>query len=266
MKPLLATVVAIVAALLGHQAVAQIVFYEQEGLRGRNFAANARVDNFANIGFNDRASSIVVQRGVWEVCEDAYYRGRCITLRPGEYPSLRAMDMNNKISSVRPVHGKPEYGYAPPPPPGPPPYPYYPHYGEKLYSANVVSVRAVVGPPSQRCWVERQQVVADSGPNVPGAILGGVIGGVLGHQIGSGRGNSVATAIGAVGGAALGANVNRGSQTYTQDVQHCTTVPASPHADYWDVTYVFRGNYHRAQLANPPGATITVNAHGEPRM
>ena len=80
-------------------------------------------------------------------------------------------------------------------------------------TADVVAVRAVMGPPEQRCWVERQQVAAPSAPNVPGAIVGGVLGGVLGHRIGSGRGNDVATAIGAVGGAAIGANVNRGSQT-----------------------------------------------------
>jgi hypothetical protein len=35
---------------------------------------------------------------------------------------------------------------------------------------------------------------------------------------------------------------------------------------YWDVTYVFRGVTHRAQLARAPGATITVNARGEPRV
>lgn len=172
--------------------------------------------------------------------------------------------MNGRISSLRPTRGKPQYAY--PPPPGPPPYPYYPHYGEKLYQANVVSVRAVVGPPQQRCWVEQQQVVTDNNPNVAGAIIGGIVGGVLGHQIGSGRGNDVATAIGAVGGAAVGANVNRGGRTYTQDVQRCATVPGPGRPDYWDVTYQFRGVYHRAQLAAPPGATITVNGRGEPRL
>jgi uncharacterized protein YcfJ len=173
--------------------------------------------------------------------------------------------MSNRISSVRPVRGRPQQAYAPPP--GPPGYAYYPHYGERLYEANVVAVRAVVGPPEHRCWVERGQVVADSGPNVAGAIIGGVIGGVLGHQIGSGRGNDVATAIGAVGGAAVGANVDRGGRrVYTQDVQRCAAVPGSARPAYWDVTYAFRGRYHRAQLSAPPGATITVNRHGEPRM
>ena len=101
---------------------------------------------------------------------------------------------------------------------------------------------------------------------MPGAIIGGVLGGVLGHQIGSGRGNDVATAVGAVGGAAVGANVNRGSQTYTQNVQRCSTVPGSAQVAYWDVTYVFRGATHRAQLSFAPGATITVNGRGEPRV
>ena len=132
--------------------------------------------------------------------------------------------------------------------------------------ANVLAVRAVVGPPQQRCWVEQQQVVRENQPNIAGAVIGGVLGGVLGHQIGSGRGNDVATAVGAVGGAALGANVNRGTQTSTQNVQRCEAVPGSAQPAYWDVTYEFRGVTHRAQLSFAPGATITVNWKGEPRV
>jgi uncharacterized protein YcfJ len=89
----------------------------------------------------------------------------------------------------------------------------------------------------------------------------------MGHQIGSGRGNDVATAVGAVGGAAVGANVNRGgSQTYTQNVQRCSAVPGSAQVAYYDVTYQFQGATHRAQLSFAPGATITVNGRGEPRV
>ena len=142
-------------------------------------------------------------------------------------------------------------------------YPNEPRY----YSVPVTSVRAVVGPPEQRCWVERQQVAAPSSPNVGGAIVGAVIGGVLGHQVGSGRGNDVATAAGAVAGGAIGANVNRGSgQVYGQDVQRCTTVANSGPPDYFDVTYDFRGVQHRVQLTNPPGPTLTVDENGAPRV
>jgi uncharacterized protein YcfJ len=253
------------AMLIAWHAGAQIVFYDREGLRGRSLTASGPIYNFEEVGFNDRASSAVVERGEWEVCEDAYFRGKCLVLKSGQYPSLASFGMNRMISSVRPLSGPAQYGYAPPPP-SMPVYSYYPHHGETLYTANVLAVRAVVGPPEQRCWVEQQQVVRENQPNIAGAIIGGVLGGVLGHQIGSGRGNDVATAIGAVGGAAVGANVNRGTQTSTQNVQRCETVPGSAQPAYWDVTYEFRGVTHRAQLSFAPGATITVNWEGEPRV
>ena len=140
---------------------------------------------------------------------------------------------------------------------------------EPLYEAPVTSVRAVVGPPQQRCWVERQ--IVDSGApgiNVPGAVVGGVVGGILGHQIGSGRGQDLATGIGAAGGAVLGANAGHEAPgaVYTQDVQRCATVPTAARLDYWDVTYNFRGYEHRVQTTTPPGSTILVNAQGEPRV
>ena len=253
------------ALLFAREALAQIVFYENEYLRGRVFSTDRPVDNFARSGFNGRASSAVVERGQWLVCEDPHYRGRCVTLRPGQYNTLGALQLYNRIASARPVNSPPPRPYAPPPPSAPA-YGYYPHYGEPLFQANVVQVRTVVGPPQQRCWVEPQQVVRPNQPNIAGAVLGGVLGGVLGHQVGSGRGNDWATAIGAIGGAAVGANVNRQDQVATQNVQHCDTVPGSARPEYWDVTYVFRGQTHRAQLGFAPGATITVNQFGEPRV
>jgi uncharacterized protein YcfJ len=251
--------------MLAHPAAAQLTLYEAEGLRGQVFTADRPISNLERYGFNDRASSAVVQRGDWEVCEHENWQGNCMILRPGQYPSLAAMGMNNRISSFRRVQGAPRYAYAPPPP-MPAPYPYYLQHGETLFTADVVAVRAVLGAPQQRCWVEQRQVVTDNSPNVPGAIIGGVLGGVLGHQIGNGRGNDVATAVGAVGGAAIGANVNRGAYASTQNVQRCEAVPGSAQPQYWDVTYVFRGVQHRAQLSFAPGATITVNARGEPRV
>jgi len=248
-------------------AGAQVILYDHEGLRGHVFSVNSPINSLADYGFNDRASSAVVERGQWEVCEHAYFSGTCVILRPGQYPSLASLGMNRKISSVRPLMPPPppQQVYAPPPP-SMPVYSYYPRHEETLYTADVVATRVVMGPPEQRCWVEQQQVVKENQANIPGAIIGGVIGGVLGHQIGSGRGNAVATGVGAVGGAAVGANVNRGSQTYTQDVQRCETVPGSAQPSYWDVTYVFRGVTHRAQLSFAPGSTITVNEKGEPRV
>ena len=148
-------------------------------------------------------------------------------------------------------------------------YDYRRRENEPLYEAPVTSVRAVVGPPQQRCWVERQVVDTGSpGINVPGAVVGGVVGGILGHQIGSGRGQDLATGIGAAGGAVVGANVGRDAAgtVYTQDVQRCATVSTAAAVDYWDVTYNFRGYEHHVQTTSPPGRTILVNGQGEPRV
>lgn len=147
------------------------------------------------------------------------------------------------------------------------PAPVYSGPAPRLYTVPVSSVHAVVGPPEQRCWVERQQVVDRGDVNVPGAIAGAVIGGLLGHQIGGGRGRDVATAGGVVAGAAIGANVGRdGAQVYSRDVQRCRTVHREERPAYWDVTYHFRGRLHRAQFGAPPGPTIVVDTDGVPQQ
>src|ERR1700687_2107425 len=211
MKLTLKTLLGVAAIGLATQAAAQVTFYEGEGFRGRAFVADRTIWNFERTGFNDRARSAVVERGRWEVCEDARFEGRCTVLRPGNYESLAGMGMDKRISSVRPVNRAADENEAPPPSPAPV-YEYRQRPSERLYDAQVTSVRAVVGPPEQRCWVEREQVYQDNrgNANVPGAIVGAVIGGVLGHQVGGGRGRDVATAGGAVAGAAIGSNVGRG--------------------------------------------------------
>jgi uncharacterized protein YcfJ len=261
----------LIAALglaLATQAAAQITLYQREGFRGPVFRADGPVWNLDRAGFNDRARSVIIEHGRWEVCDDAHYGGRCAVLRPGSYPSLAEMGLGNRISSVRPIKRRPEYVAEVPPPPPAPVYEYRRRPSEALFQANVTSVHAVYGPPEQRCWIERQQVVErrPDAPNVPGALVGAIIGGVLGHQVGGGRGRDIATAGGAVAGAAIGANVNRGADVaYGQNVQRCTTVPNSGPPAYWEVTYTFHGAEHRAQMSAPPGPTVTVNGRGEPR-
>ena len=250
------------------QAAAQITFYENEGFRGRAFSTSKQVDNFERYGFNDRASSVVVDRGRWEACTDARFEGRCVILRQGSYDSLSGLGVNDRISSVRPVNQQAAYQNEAPEPLAAPTYDYRRRANERIYDVPVTSVRAVVGPPEQRCWVERQQVVEDQrgDPNIGGGIVGALIGGVLGHQVGGGRGKDVATAGGAIAGALIGSNAGRGGgSTYDKDVQRCKTVE-SGRPEYWDVTYNYRGTEHRAQMRTPPGNTIAVNSRGEPRQ
>jgi hypothetical protein len=73
---------------------------------GRNFGGD-RIELAGDLNtlrarnFNDRAGSLVVREGQWEVCEHDDYRGRCEVYGPGRYPALGGM--NNLASSVRRV-------------------------------------------------------------------------------------------------------------------------------------------------------------------
>lgn len=247
-------------------AAAQVTFYEHESFSGRAFTTQKQIGDLARYGFNDRASSVIVAGERWEVCDDARYGGRCVVLRPGRYPSLAAMGLNDRVSSVRTVDRAARIDdsrYAPAPLAA---YDYQRRSDERLYDAPVTSVRAVVGQAEQRCWVEREQVQGHGDANVPGAVVGAVLGGILGHQVGSGRGNDAATVGGAVVGGVVGANVNRDDRSrYSQDVRRCDNAPTQSRADYWDVTYEFRGQEHRMQMSAPPGRTVSVNSQGEPR-
>ena len=269
MNTFLKSTLAVATVAFAAQASAQVTFHEREGFQGRTFTTERAVGNFERYGFNDRASSVVVLRDRWEVCSDAQFAGRCVVLRPGRYASLADMGMNDRASSARVVSRSarvPDDRYAPIPVPV---YDNHRRPSERLYEADVTSVRAVLGQPEQRCWVEREQVAPEQrgDVNVGGAIVGALLGGVLGHQVGGGRGKDIATAGGAVAGAALGANVGRdgGQAAVTRDVRRCDTVPAQGKPDYWDVTYNFRGQEHHIQMVTPPGRTVTVNRLGEPR-
>lgn len=258
------------AVLLGAQAMAQVTFYEGEGFRGRAFTTNQRVGNFERFGFNDRASSVVVDRGRWEACDQPRFQGNCVILRRGSYDSLQRMGLQDSISSVRPLEGNRQNIAAAPEPLAAPTYEYRRRPNERVYEAPITSVRAVVGPPNQRCWMERQQVQAapQGQSNVGGLLLGGLIGGVLGHQVGGGSGKDLATVAGAVGGAVVGNQIAGGATVgpVGRDVQRCETTQSATPA-YWDVTYNYRGAEHHVQMSAPPaGNTIFVNANGLPRQ
>jgi hypothetical protein len=91
-------------------ASAQLTLYEHDNFQGRQYDVRGAVDNLGNSGFNDTASSARVRRGTWQICDDAYFRGRCVTLQPGDYPSLSRFDLNDKVSSARELGA-----YGPPP-------------------------------------------------------------------------------------------------------------------------------------------------------
>ena len=146
MHTMLKSLLAVAGIVVATQAGAQITFYEGEGFRGRAFTADGTLWNFEPSGFNDRAASVAVQSGTWQVCEDAQFRGRCAILRPGNYPSLDRVGLDRRISSVRPVEETGQYQEPAPPPaydarprqgqyqePAQPAYDARPRQGEAFY-------------------------------------------------------------------------------------------------------------------------------------
>jgi hypothetical protein len=96
----LGIMLAAVAVTAGAQ---EITLFENENFNGRRFTANGSLQNLDNSGFNDRANSATIRSGSWQLCDDAFYRGQCVTLNPGNYPSLGAMGLAGRVSSIREV-------------------------------------------------------------------------------------------------------------------------------------------------------------------
>ena len=92
---------------------AQVTLFGRENFQGRSIIADRPIGDLAGVDFADRASSAVVRGGPWEVCDDVRFGGRCVILRPGRYPSLSEMGLDNRVSSLRLA------GAAPVPAPGP---------------------------------------------------------------------------------------------------------------------------------------------------
>lgn len=91
------------AAFLTHFAAqaGELTLFEDDNFRSRAVTVRDTTDDLSRVGFNDKASSIMVRSGTWEVCTDSGFRGNCKNLTPGEYRSMPGM--NDAISSVREV-------------------------------------------------------------------------------------------------------------------------------------------------------------------
>ena len=75
---------------------------------GREFSGEVReiydpVYDLPMLQFNDRARSIAVLSGQWEVCQHSDFTGRCVFLRY-DVPDLAWFGLSGEISSVRPVY------------------------------------------------------------------------------------------------------------------------------------------------------------------
>lgn len=105
-------------AVAATASAAEVTLYSRDNFSGKRLNANDTIVNLANSGFNDRATSVIVRDGAWQLCDDAYFRGNCVTLERGRYPSLREIGLDNRVSSARemgdwgppPEHGERRWG------------------------------------------------------------------------------------------------------------------------------------------------------------
>jgi|JI10StandDraft_1071094.scaffolds.fasta_scaffold310271_3 uncharacterized protein YcfJ len=232
MKNLTKTAIAVFALAVGTQAMAQLVLYEGENFRGRSVAIDKDMRNLDRRGLGNKTNSIVVEKGRWEICEKPRFEGKCALLRKGNYPNLRGTGFESDISSIRKASNGRKYDNEPQAAAGDD-YQFRRRANERTTEVPVTSVRAIMGPPNQRCWVERQ-----AAPQMDqNTAMASMIAGIMGYQTGA----------------------------PAQDVQRCTSVQGAP--AHYEVTYNYRGQPRTVQMAAPPvNNKVIVNQRGEPRM
>ena len=94
----------VLAALLaaGSAYAGEISLFTAPHYRGAELTLSGPASNLDRSGYNDRAESLIVRSGRWEVCTDANFAGQCVLLNPGDYSLLRD-PIYRRISSLREV-------------------------------------------------------------------------------------------------------------------------------------------------------------------
>jgi hypothetical protein len=85
----------------GDRGGPDVVMFAGPRFEGPQVELSQDVRALNDVGFNDRATSLIIREGRWEFCEHADFRGECVVLGPGRYDVLDRM--NNRISSMRRV-------------------------------------------------------------------------------------------------------------------------------------------------------------------
>jgi hypothetical protein len=79
--------------------VAALEFFSEPDFAGTRLAVDSEMGDFDRSGFNDRAASVVVHSGTWELCTEPRFGGSCAVYRPGSYPRMGGLTRH--VSSVR---------------------------------------------------------------------------------------------------------------------------------------------------------------------
>lgn len=77
-----------------------LTLYERADWTGRALLRTEATPGLGEFDFNDRAQSIEVHGGRWELCEDSQYRGRCTVFGPGRH-LLAGTGLQREVTSLR---------------------------------------------------------------------------------------------------------------------------------------------------------------------
>ena len=87
----------------GHRPPPGLTLFERRDFEGASLVVERPRRRLERADFDNIASSAIVAGGPWEVCDGEEFSGRCVVLRPGRYPTLAQLGLNNRISSARPA-------------------------------------------------------------------------------------------------------------------------------------------------------------------
>lgn len=82
------------------QSASGLSAYAEPRFRGERIFIAASTPDLKAIGFDNRIRSLRVVGGLWDVCTDPGYRGRCMQVT-GEIVSFAGTGLDSKVSSIR---------------------------------------------------------------------------------------------------------------------------------------------------------------------
>jgi hypothetical protein len=97
-KSALALVFGLLASAAG---AADLTLYSGDQFQGRPLNVVIDMPQLGTLNFDDRASSVVIEKGAWVLCTGADFTGKCVTLEPGRYGSLKDLGLDKDVTSVR---------------------------------------------------------------------------------------------------------------------------------------------------------------------
>jgi hypothetical protein len=85
------------------QEEAALILFSGKDFRGAATNVFDPILSLHDLDFNDRARSVSVLSGAWELCENVDFTGRCVFLRE-DSPDLSYFGLEGIVSSVRPIY------------------------------------------------------------------------------------------------------------------------------------------------------------------